>query len=215
MSQQNQQDFQDALLKLDRFKALQILKDYLTSNTNLECIEHLVVPSMDDMGKGWETGEIALSQLYIGGRICEEIIDEILPATEKILKPHPPMAIMLFRDFHSLGKRVVSTFLKANGYHLLDYGRIDDINELINKLKEDKIEILLISVLMLHSALALSELVEAVKSNGIKLKIIVGGAPFRFDKNLWKEVGADGTAESVWEILDLLNNGAGEFNDTK
>ncbi|MDZ7777050.1 MAG: hypothetical protein U5L09_16260 [Bacteroidales bacterium] len=51
---------------------------------------------------------------------------------------------------------------------------------------KEKIKILLLSVLMLPSALHVKDLKQ--KLNGTGVKIVVGGAPFRFDENLWKEV---------------------------
>jgi methanogenic corrinoid protein MtbC1 len=55
---------------------------------------------------------------------------------------------------------------------------------------------------MLPSALKVKRIQEETK--GLKTKIIVGGAPFRLDPELWKEVGADGYCKDASEIFNML-----------
>ncbi len=44
-----------------------------------------------------------------------------------------------------------------------------------------------------------------------EVKVIVGGAPFRFDESLWKEVGADATGNDPAEALKIVTKLAGEI----
>lgn len=39
----------------------------------------LVTATLKRIGDGWEEGKVALSQVYLSGIICEEVIDKILP----------------------------------------------------------------------------------------------------------------------------------------
>ncbi len=106
-----------------------------------------------------------------------------------------------------LGKRVVTSFLKASGFNIYDYGNMG-VEKVARKVKEDGIEVLMASTLMLNFAFEVQKLRSIIDREGIKTKIIVGGAPFLFDQNLWKEVGADAMAvdamESVNKIYDVL-----------
>jgi len=36
--------------------------------------------------------------------------------------------------------------------------------------------------------------------------LIVGGAPFRFDANLWKEVGADAMGKNASEAINIITH---------
>ncbi len=156
-------DFENALLSLDRVKVREILVENSTSGDFIETLEMIVVPTMESLGLKWESGEIALSQIYMGGRICEEIVDELLPKTASKRVDNPNLGLVVFNDYHTLGKRIVYTFLRASGYEVVDYGQENSIEALIKNLKNDHIEILLISVLMLNSALHIKEL---IKKNG-------------------------------------------------
>ncbi len=43
-----------------------------------------------------------------------------------------------------------------------------------------------------------------LQERGLTVVIVVGGAPFRFDDDLWKEVGADATAAGAKDLLPLM-----------
>ena len=80
-------------------------------------------------------------------------------------------------DYHVLGKRVVTAFLRAAGYIVADYGRTAP-GELVEEVKSLKPPILLISVLMLPSALKVKEVTAQIRNDMEKPpKIFVGGAP--------------------------------------
>ncbi len=199
-------EFEDALLSLNRVKVKDILLEYSSSGNFIDTLEQIVVPSMESMGSKWESGDIALSQIYMGGRICEEIVDELLPKTKSKRIDDPNLGLVVFNDYHTLGKRIVYTFLRASGYDVIDYGQENSIENLIESIKNDGIEILLVSVLMLNSALHIKELIAKIKQNGLKVKVVVGGAPFRFDKNLYKEIGADAFATNASQIIDIIED---------
>ena len=74
----------------------------------------------------------------------------------------------------------------------MDFGCGLDVDELAELVKKHDIQLLMISTLMLHAALKVKELKTKLMENGYKTKIVVGGAPFRFDSELWQRVGADG-----------------------
>ena len=202
--------FEETLLALNRVDLKEILLNYQNKNL-MQSIEEIVVPAMESIGRKWESGEIALSQIYMGGKICEEVIDELLPKNSNSRKDDPKIALVVFNDYHSLGKRIVYTFLRASGYDILDYGQERDIDILIEKLKTDRVEILMISVLMLNSALHIKELIERIKEENLNIKVAVGGAPFRFDKELFKEIGADAMATNASEAVSIINRLKGDL----
>jgi methanogenic corrinoid protein MtbC1 len=115
------------------------------------------------------------------------------------------MAIAVLDDYHLLGKRIVHAVLRAGGFELKDYGRVT-VDELVNKAKNDRISVLLISTLMLHSALHVRDVVEKIKIEGFGARVVVGGAPFRFDDHLWRDVGADAMGLSASDVPDIVQS---------
>jgi methanogenic corrinoid protein MtbC1 len=113
------------------------------------------------------------------------------------------MAIAALEDYHLLGKRIVYSLLRASGFELKDYGRVD-VPALIRQVREDRIEMLLISVLMLPSALRIKEVKAGLAGMEWPIRLIVGGAPFRLDDLLWKEVGADATSPDASGVIPIV-----------
>jgi len=110
---------------------------------------------------------------------------------------------VVLSDYHDLGKRIVYSVMRASGYELFDYGRMD-VEALVERAIADKIRVLMISVLMLPSALKVREVCSRLKAKGSDIRVIVGGAPFQFDSELWKEVGADAVGSSAAQAVAIV-----------
>jgi methanogenic corrinoid protein MtbC1 len=192
-----------ALLMLDKQASEKVLHEALKLGPPIEVVGELVSLALNRIGNDWENGKLALSQVYMSGVICEELIDKVLPPQSPVRKSQPRMAIGVFEDFHLLGKRIVYSSLRASGFELADLGGGLSIDKLVEAVQRDNIKILLLSVLMLPSALHIKDLKQ--KLNDSDVKIVVGGAPFRFDNQLWKEVGADACGDNVNDAVQIIH----------
>ncbi len=210
MNQTHIDEFVKSLLSIDSDNAKQIIQRLSPQIDAITITSQLIVPALEFIGNGWEKGDISLSQVYMSGRICEGLIDEILPPSSPQRTDLPVMGIGVLHDHHVLGKRVIYSALRASGYELLDLGQGLSSQDMIDITLKNKIKILLISVLMLPSALHIKEITRALKPHGIT--IIVGGAPFRFDKHLWQEVGADATGANAGEAIEIVNRIVEEYH---
>jgi methanogenic corrinoid protein MtbC1 len=83
------------------------------------------------------------------------------------------------------------------------------VDEAVRRAGEDRIAVLLISTLMLPSALHVRELAARLKAAGKGTKVVVGGAPFLFDPALWREVGADAMGRSASEAAGIIERLSG------
>ena len=201
-------EFSNALLAIDRLSVKEIFADSSHQMSSTAFVEDVVVNALEQIGAGWENGTIALSQIYMSGRICEELVDELLPPGDPNRKDQPKAAITVLNDYHMLGKGIVYSLLRAGGFDLLDYGRVD-VDELVRRVAADGIRILLISTLMLPSALLVKEVKEKLADAGLHVKIVVGGAPFRFDDQLWREVGAHAMCKTASEAVSVISEVSG------
>ncbi len=163
----------------------------------------LISSTLMRIGDMWDSGNLSLSQVYMSSMICEKIVDKILLPQGQIREFQPKMAIAVVEDFHLLGKRIIYSTLRASGYDILDLGGGLTIERIAETVKIQEIKILLLSVLMLPSALRIKELRSQLK--GVEVIIVVGGAPFRFDDQLWREVGADYCGKDSSEALEIVS----------
>ena len=194
-------DLESALLAIDKVRTRRCFEE--SGLAPLAFGEWVVAVALERIGASWELGQVALSQVYMGGRICEDLLEQILPPDPARPARHPPMAIAVLDDFHPLGKRIVTSVLRANGFRIADYGQIS-VEDLVARVRAGGIRILLISTLMLPSALKVRELRTRLDESGLDVRLVVGGAPFRFDRELWREVGADATSDSASGAVGLL-----------
>lgn len=197
-------DFIDALLSIDRIKATEIATQVYGDNADLAYVEKVVVEALKIIGEGWETGHSSLAQVYMSGVICEELIDSFIQRSDVERKAFPKLGIGVLKDSHALGKRIVSSVIKSGGYEVTDLGHGLSVDELVRRTLEQNIEVLLISTLMLPSALKAEQVKEKLAASGKNIKIIVGGAPFRLDTELWRKVGADADGKNATDILSVL-----------
>ena len=196
--------FEKALLDLDKIKAKRIVDQELEQLADpLDLVANIIVPTLERIGTGWENGSLALSQIYMSGRICEQIIDEILPVSTQQRIDQPRLGIAVLNDYHLLRKRIIYSHIRSAGYELKDYGR-KSVEELISIIMEDEIEIILISTLMYPSALQVKELIIELRKIAPHVKVVVGGAPFNMDGQLWQEVGADAMGTNGTDVLAYL-----------
>jgi len=203
--QQHAIELEQALISLNQNNAEAIIKEALSANPAIDATGLLISHTLTNIGEAWGKGNVSLSQVYMSGLICERIIEKVLPASSFKFDTQPTMAIGVFEDYHLLGARIIFSTLRASGFNLINLGGGLTINALIDIINDQKIEILLLSVLMLPSALRIKKLIE--KLNNHHVKIVVGGAPFRLDQELWKETGAyafgNDSADALKIVTDL------------
>jgi len=182
------EDLISALIIMDRL-AIRDIMDYADRSIGREhIIDNLIVPALEEIGRRWEEGRLAISQVYMAGVLIEDTITALFPEIESARKNEERIATVVLEDYHMLGERIVAAHLIGAGYSPIRYGR-RSVSELLPLIKRDNIRYLLISTLMLPSALKIKEVTSQLSGEGVK--IIVGGAPFRFDPELGMEVGAD------------------------
>lgn len=203
MESRSAQNFQEALLQGDKGSAAEILSRTVGDPPSMPELEQLVVTALDNIGTSWETGEAALSQVYMSGRICEDLLAPYFPQRSTEPQSPPRVAIAVLNDHHLLGKRIILSFLKASGIPVLDWGSCSE-EQLVTRTLENRVRILLVSTLMLPSALRIGPARKRLRESGFTGKLIVGGAPFRIDPSLVREVGADATADNAMECVNLV-----------
>jgi methanogenic corrinoid protein MtbC1 len=204
------EEFERSLLAVDALEAQRLVETSGVNVSPMQLVDTLIAPALERIGEKWERGTAALSQVYMAGRICEGLVAKLLPPGSPERLAQPKLAIAVLEDFHFLGKNLVLSALRASGFDPLDFGHAD-VEALVRRVRVEGIEVLMISTLMLPSALRVKEVRARLNVAGLATKLVVGGAPFRFDPQLWREVGADACGQNALEAIeivrDLLKNG--------
>ena len=196
--------FVDALLRLDSDVVETLLADLLPQQDGLAPLEDVVVPALEHLGRAWEEGNVSLSQVYMAGRMCEKAVTKMLPADRVRRGEGSRLAIGVLEDHHALGKRMVASALHSSGYEALDYGHGLRPEDFVEMAVRDEIDLLLISCLMLASAVKVEEVVAGLRKAGSPALVVVGGAPFRLEPGLWRTVGAQATGRNSAEAVRIV-----------
>ncbi|MBU4542270.1 MAG: cobalamin-dependent protein [Firmicutes bacterium] len=134
----------------------------------------------------------------------EQIISRMLPEFRRDRKNSPKIGIGVLIDHHALGKRIVKAVVQAEGFEIFDFGDGLSVEEIVDKTMAYRIDVLLVSTLMLPSALKVKEIRQQFDHRKIKTWLIVGGAPFRLDSSLWLQVGADADGKNGTAVIPMI-----------
>jgi methanogenic corrinoid protein MtbC1 len=100
----------------------------------------------------------------------------------------------VFGDIHSIGKDIVATLLFAEGFEVIDLGVNVTSDNFLKAVQDCKPDILALSALLTTTAAEQRNVIEGLKSAGIreKVKVLVGGSPI--NQEFADRIGADGYA---------------------
>jgi trimethylamine corrinoid protein len=198
--------FERALLRGDRAAARAVLRAGLGDADPVGVSEAIVVPALEHIGASWEVGDISLATLYLSGVLAEEVVAESLPSARTGGDGPASIAIVVLEDHHVLGKRLVLSALRSAGYAVDDYGHGLSPRDVVARCRVDAPRVLLVSTLMLPAALKVKALAAELAALEPRPALFVGGAPFRMDPELWREVGADGAGHNSADALRLVRS---------
>lgn len=195
--------FNEAIFDTDRNRAMQIIHDAEQNGLSPEeIVFKIVVPSIHQMMKSVsESKKTNIAQHFIATQIASDVTDEMIPKFRT--KPETIGCVVIgtsVGDMHGLGKRIVIGCLKALMIDVVDLGLNVSPERFVDEAIAHNAEVIGISSMMVHTArgengcLKVRKILHEQRLEK-KIKIAVGGAPYRFDPNLYKVVQADAWAE--------------------
>ena len=205
-------DYYDAVFDTDRERALAVIQRALDDGvTPEEVIFTIIVPGMEKMIGGMINDSlVTLSQHFLASQIAEEVTDMLIPRfkTSPEMQGHVVIGTS-FGDFHGLGKKILCGCLRAKMFQVTDVG----INARPERFVEEALsvgaQVIGISSMMVHTAVGEQgprRVRALLREQGLegRIKLIVGGAPYRFHETLYREVEADAWAPTAIEGAEVI-----------
>jgi methanogenic corrinoid protein MtbC1 len=195
--------YDQALYDTDRARALEIVHDALDQGmTPEDVVFEVVVPAMDRMIESMSTsGQANLAQHYVTAQISDAVVSEMIPRFTQAPSTAGRVVIGSAEgDLHSLGKRIVIGCLRARMIDVTDLGVNVSPQRFADEAIAHQAPIIGISAMMVHTARGENGCLgvrRLLKERGLedRIRIVVGGAPYRYDPELYKKVGADAWAD--------------------
>ncbi len=208
--------YNEAVYDTDRVRALQIVSDALDRGVSPEDIVFkVVIPGLDLMVKAINEGfDTNLAQHFMTAQIAADVTDKMLTRFKT-----PPEIVgrviigTAAGDLHTLGKRIVTGCLKAQMIEVIDLGVNVAAEKFVDEAVARDAQVIGVSAMMVHTARGengASKVRKILRERGLedRIKLVVGGAPFRYDPDLYKIVEADAWAENgvvaAKTILDCI-----------
>lgn len=210
--------YKEAVYETDKAAAFEVVNAALAVGVTAEDIVFkVVIPAIEELMSGINKDPDAnLAQHFMTAQIAAEVTEKMLEKFQ-----HPPQSIgrvvigTASGDLHSLGKRIVMGCLKALMVETIDLGVNVSAQRFVDEAVAHQAQIIAISSMMVHTATGADGapgVRKLLRERGLedRMRIVVGGAPYRFDSGLFKTVGADGwAADGVSAgkvIVDLIKD---------
>jgi methanogenic corrinoid protein MtbC1 len=136
---------------------------------------------MSDVGRRFEDKEYFLSELIMSAEIFKEAIALIEPHLEPGAGQTKGSVVIgtVKGDIHDMGKNIVATLLRCEGYDVHDLGVDVPPDAFVDKLKETGAQLLALSGLLTLAFDSMKETVDTLAEAGLrdKVKVIIGGGP--------------------------------------
>jgi trimethylamine corrinoid protein len=195
-----------AILKGDADTAADTARKGLDQGIDpIELINNGFIPGINEVGDLFGTGQLFLPELIRAANAMQaatDIINEAIP--EGSGQTSGRMVIGTVEgDVHDIGKTIVVSLMKANGFEVLDLGRDVKTERFIEEAELFNADIIGSSALLTTTMGAQKKLEETLKKAGLKsrYKTMVGGAPVT--RRWARRIGADAFAENASEAVKL------------
>ncbi len=201
--------FAELLRGSDRRGARRMLRRAVAAGVDRQLLMREVVsPAVEEVGGAWSEHEVSLSQVYAAGLIVEDGVEILSIPTGPAEGPPRRVVIGTARgDYHGLGRRLVTAFLRAAGFVVVDLGLNVSPGTFVDATLEEGARIIAVSALMVDAALGIREVREEMVRREVRgVKLLVGGAPFRFNSDLCRLVGADATAPDAFRAIQVAES---------
>lgn len=135
---------------------------------------------MFEVGRRFQTQEYFLTDLILSGELFKEAV-EILGLSEQENANSIGTFLIgtVYSDIHDIGKNIVVSVLKSNGFKVIDIGINVPKEDFVKAVREEKPQIIGISCLLTTAFDHMKELIAALRAEGLTdgRFVIIGGGP--------------------------------------
>lgn len=172
-----------------------------------QIINDALIPAMDEIGQQFRGSEIFIPEVLKASRAMHggiRIIQEKLVSQTEAKKPISVLIGTVAGDLHDIGKNLVSIFMNAKGYEVVNLGIDVPTEDFVWAVRKHKPHVLAMSSLLTTTMPAMEEAIGALEQAGLRdsVKILVGGGPVT--KKFADEIGADGYAYDAKSAADWV-----------
>lgn len=178
LESQETSDLLSSILKGYKDEALVYTQTCLKTQTPLEVVNEILIPTLDKVGVMFDQKKIFLPQLIRAAETIGVAFDEVksnLKSVQQISKGKIVMATV-YGDVHDIGKNLVKILLENYGFDVIDLGKDVPPEKIVESVLKHDIKLVGLSALMTTTVQSMADTIQLLKSVSPSTKVFVGGA---------------------------------------
>ena len=184
--------------------------------TPMSVIEGEIVPALEKVGGGFETGKVFLPQLLMAADAAGEAFSVVRAAlTTSHQSPttnhqppttnhHPIVLATVKGDVHDIGKNIVRALLENYGFEVIDLGRDVPPEKIVETAAKTGAMMVGLSALMTTTVGAMAETIRQLKQAKLACRTVVGGAVVT--QEYADSIGADFYAKDAMRTVRIAES---------
>ncbi len=184
-------------------QAKTLTAEMLTAQPPLNVINEQIIPALDVVGKGFESGKMFLPQLLMSASAASgafEVIKSSASADPSAQGGKFTVVLATVKgDIHDIGKNIVKLLLENYGYTVIDMGRDVPPEDILAKVLETGAPVAALSALMTTTVPAMAETIALIHEKAPFCRVIVGGAVL--NPEYAQRIGADAYGKDAMECV--------------
>lgn len=201
-------DLKTAVIKGLKSQAKELTKQELKTKTPIEIIDGILVPALNEVGKGFEENTIFLPSLLMSaetaGTSFEIIKEYITDSGEKTEEKGKILIATVEGDIHDIGKNIVKVLLQNYGFSVIDMGKDITPEAIVEKAEKENIKLVGLSALMTTTVPSMEKTISLLKEKNPQIAVMVGGAVLTEDYA--KTIGADFYGKDAMASVRIAEN---------
>jgi methanogenic corrinoid protein MtbC1 len=200
----------DALLQGERRAANRMILDAIERGVSIKDVYlHIFQPAQREVGRLWQLNQVSVAQEHYCTAATQLIMSQLYPRIfggERCGRTL--VATCVGGELHEIGVRMVADFFEMEGWDTYYMGANTPAEAILRAIDDRRPDVLAISATMTFYVSAVAELVALVRERpGARggPRILVGGYPFLLAPDLWRQIGADGSARDAQDAVATAN----------
>jgi len=180
----------------------------------LEAVDLGLSQGMAVVGGQFETGEAFLPELLMAADAFDAAMEILNPEIEAQKKQVVRLGKVVLGtvkgDVHSIGKNIVATVMKTNGFEVVDMGVDNSSLDIIEQARQAGADIIALSALMTTTMPAQKEVIDVLEEMNLRDRflVMVGGGPTNQE---WADqIGADGYGKTAIHAVTVAKELMGQ-----
>ncbi|UCD62372.1 MAG: methionine synthase [Flavobacteriaceae bacterium] len=171
-----------ALVKgIDQYVVSDVEEARLAVSKPIEVIEGHLMKGMNVVGDLFGSGKMFLPQVVKSARVMKKAVAYLLPFIEEdkdnVSQSAGKVLMATVKgDVHDIGKNIVSVVLACNNYEIIDLGVMVPPEKIIQKAKEEQVDVIGLSGLITPSLDEMVHLAKEMERQGFEIPLLIGGA---------------------------------------